>query len=155
LQPGQSATLQFVGTACSVAWLDAIDGGVLNATIDGNKEWSQPTNVPFKLASGESTFMENRKGILNLPFGVHQLEVQATDKPVTLLGAFSYDTRSNQKAQRTLQGIANPGDSITFSASFNATPLVFCSGGLKVLSASATQITFAGDATGSYQIIGE
>jgi len=155
LQPGQSASLQFVGTDCSVAWLDAVDGGVLNVTIDGKKEWSQATNAPFELASGKSTFMENRKGILNLPFGVHQLQVQATDKPVILLGAFSYDTRSNQNTQRTLQGIANPGDSVTFSAPFKATPLVICSGGLKVLSLSSTQITFGGDAAGSYQIIGE
>ena len=155
LQPGQTATLQFVGTACSVAWLDAAGGGVLNATIDGNKVWSQPTNVPFQLASGKSTFMENRKGILHLPFGVHELKVQATAKPVTLLGAFSYDTRANDNAQRTLQGIANPGDTITFSAPFQATPLVLCSGGLKVLSISSAGITFAGDAQGNYQIVGE
>lgn len=155
LQPGQSASLQFVGTACSVAWLDATNGGILNVSIDGNRRWSQPTNVPFQLASGKSTFMENRKGILNLPFGVHQLEVQATEKPVTLLGAFSYDTRANQNAQRTLQGLATPGDTLTFSTPFKATPLVLCSGGLKVLSVSSSQVTFTGDHSGSYQIMGE
>lgn len=155
LQPGQTASLQWVGTDCSVAWMDASNGGILNATVDGKKIWSQPTNVPFQLASGEKVYLENRKGILNLPFGMHQLEVQAINAPVILLGAFSYDTRANQNAQRTLTGMAAPGDSLTFSAPFSATPLIICSGGLKVLTASPNGATFSGDAIGSYQVTGE
>lgn len=156
LQPGQTASLQFVGTACSVAWVDDPKGGVLNAAVDGKKIWSQPTNVPFQLASGKSTFIENRKGILHLPFGVHQLEVTASNAPVILLGAFSYDTRPNHSAQRTLSGIAYPGDTITFSTPFKATPMVICNGGLKIDSVSPTSVTFLnGDEGGNYQIVGE
>jgi len=155
LQPGQSAHLQFIGTACSVAWLDAEKGGAIEATVDGKKAWIQPTNIPFQIASGEKVYMENRKGILHLPFGVHELEVTAKDAPVILLGAFSYDTRANHHAQRNLTGIASPGDSITFATPFKATPLVICNGGIKVLSVTTDKVTFDGDAAGSYQVIGE
>jgi len=155
LQPGQSAHLQFAGTACSVAWVDAQKGGILEASVDGRKIWEHPTNIPFQLASGEKVYMENRKGILHLPFGVHKLQVTAKQAPVILLGAFSYDTRANHDAQRTQTGMAAPGDAVTFTAPFAATPLVICNGGLKVLSVTAEKVTFGGDAAGSYQVIGE
>lgn len=92
LQPGQKAVLKFHGDAVSVAWLDKTNGGKLLAKVDGALKWEQPTDQPFALASGESVLLENRKGILNLPPGEHELEVSAADGPVTLLGAFIYKT---------------------------------------------------------------
>ncbi len=155
LKTGEVARLEWVGTACSVAWLSIPEGGSLVVRIDGTEKVRLKTNEPFVLANGEQLHMENRKGIPGLPFGVHKLEVEAQDGPVTLLGAFSYDTRPNRNAERTLQGVASPGETVVFSANYQATPLIICSGGLKVQEVSREKVSFAGDETGSFQVIGE
>jgi len=92
LQPGQKAVLKFRGDAVSVAWVDKANGGKIQAKVDGVMKWEQATDQPFVLVGGESVLLENRKGILNLAPGEHELEVTAIEKPVTLLGAFVYKT---------------------------------------------------------------
>lgn len=155
LKAGEKTQLEWVGTDCSVAWASAQGGGTLVARVDGDEKLRMKSSEPVPLASGEPIHMENRKGILNLPYGLHRLEVEAQEGPVTLLGAFSYDTRPNRSAERTLQGVASPGDVITFSAPYKATPLVICSGGLKPRSVDREKAIFEGAAPGSYQVIGE
>lgn len=155
LAPGQKASLEWIGTACSVAWLHQPEGGTLVATVDGKELLRRKTGETFALEGGEPLYMEDRGGITGLPFGVHRLEVEAHDHPIALLGAWSYDTRPNRNAERTEYGIATPGQQITFAAPFAATPLVIAHGGLKVEAVSPTAVTFSGESAGSYQVIGE
>jgi hypothetical protein len=155
LAVGATAQLRWVGTDCSVAWAPGAGCGVLVAKIDGQESLREPANVPFTLADGQPAYVEDRRGIRGLPFGVHELEVIARDGPVALLGAFSYDTRANLQGQRELQGWAAPGDRVEFSAPFAATPVVICQGGLEPKSVSREGIVFGGVASGAYRITGE
>ena len=155
LRPGETAAIEWVGTDASLAWRSAPGSGVLVARMDGEERLRQAADQPVVLVSGETIHMENRKGILHLPFGVHQLEVEAVGGPVALLGMFSYDTRANRTAERRLQGLAAPGETVTFSAPYSAKPLVICGGGLKVKSLSKHEVSFTGSEPGSYEIVGE
>lgn len=155
LPPGLPVKLRWVGTDCSVAWAPEPGAGTLVARVDGSERLRERAGVPFTLASGRQAFLENRRGVRGLPYGVHELELEAVGGPVAVLGAFSYDTRANQDGQRILQGLAAPGDRIVFSAAFAAVPIVHCSGGLQVREVSREGITFGGDQTGSYQVTGE
>ena len=74
-----------------------------------------------------------------------------------MLGVFSYDTRANRAAERLLRGTVCPGESVSFCPPFKARPLVFCTGGLRVLpeDVSAVQVKFGGERPGAYEIVGE
>jgi len=157
LRAGQSASIAVVGTDLSVAYVDQDGGGRLVASVDGQPRLEVATNRPFAAASGEALFMENRRGILGLPYGWHILTVTAADGPVSLLGVFTYDTRPNRHAERVERGPARPGETVTFTTPFKARPVILCSGGVKttVDQVSATQVTFAGDAPGFFEAVGE
>lgn len=155
LPPGRAVRLRWVGTDCSVAWGPASGAGTLVAKIDGVERLREPADAPFTLASGEKVYLENRRGVRDLPFGVHELEVEAVGGPVAILGAFSYDTRANRENESGLQGLAAPGDRIVFPAPFKAIPFVICTGGLEVSEVSRHGITFGGGQMGGYQVTGE
>ena len=72
-----------------------------------------------------------------------------------LLGAFSYDTRSNRRQERVLRGTAYPGETLRFSTPFKARPIVLATGGLKIKGVTPTEAQFAGDGPGGYEVIGE
>lgn len=97
LPAGKSLTITAAGTDFSIAWLDQTDGGNLKFEV-GDKGFEQATNLPFKLQSGESLFMENRRGVNGLPYGTYKLTITAVDKPITLFGLFAYDARSAKEA---------------------------------------------------------
>ncbi|HWL52827.1 MAG TPA: hypothetical protein VNQ90_10345 [Chthoniobacteraceae bacterium] len=155
LPPGRKVTLEWIGTAASVAWLHQPEGGTLVATVDGREALRRKTDETFALEGGQPLYMEDRGGILHLPFGVHRLEIEAQERPVALLGAWSYDTRPNRAAERIEYGMATPGQQVSFSAPYAATPLVMANGGLEVAEVSPTGVTFGGNGAGSYQVIGE
>lgn len=152
---GQSVEIELAGTDFSIAYVDRTDGGLLQVEVDGRRLLETATNVPFETASGESVYLENRRGIRGLPFGVHVLRISAAENAVMLLGAFSYDTRPNRRNERVLRGEAYPGETISFSAPFKARPIVLTTGGLKAEAASASAVRFAGDGPGGYEIVGE
>jgi hypothetical protein len=101
--------------------------------------------------------MENRKGMLGLPFGLHRVQIEATGGPVSVLGIFTYDSRSNRKNERRLIGRAVAGETVKFSQPFKARPLVICHGDLlaKTSDVSASQVSFSGKGVATYEIIGE
>jgi hypothetical protein len=156
LKAGQKASLEWIGTDCSVAWLSKDKGGKLSVKIDGAQKRVIPTDEPMVLGSKEVVHMENRAGILNLPYGVHKLEVEALDGSVDLLGLFQYDTRPNLKNQKEIKGMARPGGVISFSEPFRATPLVIPGNGVKIEDVSSHQIKFHQESEpGVFQAIGE
>jgi len=154
---GQSVAIEVVGTDFSVAYLDQPNGGSLEVDIDGQKRLAQPTNVPFEDAAGNNLFMENRKALPRVPFGLHRLRVRATDGRVALLGVFTYDTRSNRSNERRVTGFANPGDTLTLSPAFAARPVVLCTDALQALptDVTTTTIQFSGTGLGGYEVVGE
>jgi hypothetical protein len=154
---GQSVETEVAGTFLSIAYVDRPDGGMMGVEVNGKAILRQPTNVPFRTASGEELMLENRKGIGPLPYGLHSVRVAAINGPAALLGLFSYDTRSNRANERILRGTAHPGETVRFSPAFKAMPLVLCTGGLRVSLAdvSVTQAKFTGDGPGGYEIVGE
>ena len=91
-----AATLEIgaEGTDLSVAYRDQPGGGKLSAAVDGREAWEQPADVPYTDRAGAKYYVENRKGIRNLPFGRHTVTLQARGGPVAVLGLFTYDTRS-------------------------------------------------------------
>ncbi|MBX7207213.1 MAG: SGNH/GDSL hydrolase family protein [Verrucomicrobiaceae bacterium] len=157
LAPETEATTDFVGTDISIAYVDAADGGEIVALVDGQEMLRTATNQPFTDAAGNTLHMENRKGIRGLPYGWHTVQVKAAGKPVRLLGAFVYDTRSNRSAERVERGRAFAGESIRFSAPFKVRPWIVCQGGLQVRlgDASGTSVKFSGGGEGTYEIVGE
>jgi hypothetical protein len=154
---GKSAEVEAVGTFFSVAYVDQAGGGTLLTQVDGSDRLRQPTNVAFRMASGEALMMENRRGIGPVPYGLHVLRVTAVGSPVALLGIFAYDTRSNRSNERVICGTAFPGETVSFNPHFNARPLVLCTGGLRALTPDTTleQVRLTGNSPGRYQIIGE
>jgi hypothetical protein len=154
---GRSVTIELPGTDFSLAYLDQAAGGTLRVAIDGRDTLRQPANVAFTDAGGNPLYMENRRGIRGLPYGLHAIRVTADGGPVALLGIFSYDTRPNRAAERVERGIAHPGETVRFTSPFKARPLVFCTGGLQALSVdiTATGVKFSGKGTGGYEIVGE
>jgi hypothetical protein len=155
LQPGKTLEIDAVCTDISVAYVDQKNGGELKVFVDGKEKLNQPTNIPFVDQEKKSYFMENRKGILNLGFGLHKIKIEAVKAPVKILGIFTYDSRSNRKFERKLTGIAAPGETIEFTLPFKNTPVVICEQGLKPENVTATKVKFTGEKQGMYQIIGE
>jgi len=157
LAPGQSVTLDVVATDLSVAYVDQPEGGTLEVLVDGQARAVLASNEPFSLQGGGELFLENRRGILGLGYGWHQVEVRAQDRPVALLGLFSYDARPNRRSERVLRGFAQPGETVHFTAPFRCRPMVSCTGGLQVRcqDANAAQVTFSGTASGTFEAVGE
>ena len=125
--------------------------------VDGRPALRVSTREPFVAADGRKLLLENRKATGQFPYGMHVLRITASDGPVALLGAFAYDTRSNRAHERVLRGTAGPGESVEFTQPFQARPVVFCTGGLRVEPADLTgaAVRFGGTGPGSYEITGE
>lgn len=157
LAPHTEATTDFVGTDLSMAYVDAADGGEVVVLVDGQDVLHIATNQPFTDAGNKPLYMENRRGIRGLAYGWHRVQVKAGDKPVQLLGAFTYDTRANRQAERVERGRAFAGESIRFSAPFKTRPWVVCQGGLQASldDVRVDGVTFTGTGEGSYEVIGE
>ena len=96
--------------------------------------------------------MENRKGIIGLPYGVHEITVKAEKAPVKLMGVYSYDLRSNRNSERVVRGFSNGGEYL-FEPQFKATPIIRCYGDLKLIKATCEKAVFSGK--GSFDAIGE
>lgn len=157
LQPGQAFTVNVLCSDLSVAYVDAAEGGMLRVLVDGVEKLVQATNVPFVDLDQKQHFLENRKGILGLGFGWHTVRLEATDRPVAVLGVYAYDARSNANQERRLVGEAFAGETISFTAPFRNRPWVSCSGGLTVSPEQVTagQVTFGGTGRGTYEVVGE
>ena len=151
---GQAVEIELAGTDFSVAYADREDGGTLEVEVDGRRMLETATNVSYVTAAGESVYLENRRGVRALAFGVHSLRIAAVERSVALLGVFSYDTRANRRHERIVRGTAYPGETLKFSTPFKARPIVLTTGGLKAARASAAEVEFTGDA-GGYEIVGE
>lgn len=154
LKPGESAAITLPATDLSVAYLDRKEAGTLAVSVDGAPAFSVSTAVPFKAQDGKDYYLENRKGIRCLPYGMHTVTVTAKDGPVALLGIFSYDNRPNRDAERRVDGIGGPGERVAFVPPFKAVPIVHLSGGLTLKSVSREAAVFAG-APGTFTAIGE
>lgn len=156
LEPGKSVEIEVVCTDLSVAYVDAPKGGILNVEIDGRLKLSQQANLAFVDSDKKDCFLENRKGILNLGFGLHKVRLEAKEMPVAVLGIFTYDSRSNSDSERRLTGLASGGEVIEFTLPYKARPLVICSGGLTVKQEDIfnTKVKFSGT-SGRYECIGE
>ncbi|MFH1761967.1 MAG: hypothetical protein ABIA63_12785, partial [bacterium] len=77
LEPGESIEIQTVCTDISVAYMDMVNGGNMRVIIDGREKLVQPANIPFVDIEKNNHFMENRRGILNLGFGLHLIKIEA------------------------------------------------------------------------------
>ena len=152
LQPGESCQVKLIGNGFSAAWVDTEKGGLLQVSVDGKKVFEQVTNVPYVTLTKEKLFMENRKGIQGLPFGEHIITLKALKAPVTVMGVFSYDMRSNTKTQRVVHGVACDSEFL-FEPAFKAVPVMQCSGTLKVKSITPQKAVFTG--TGHFAATGE
>lgn len=152
LQPGQSTTLRAVGNAFAVAWVDAEKGGTLTLEIDGKKIFAVPTDTPYTFIDKSTMFMENRKGITLVPYGIHQITIRAEKAPVKLMGVYSYDTRANRSSERIIRNFSCGGE-YTFVPGFKATPVISCSGNLKLVSATPEKAVFSG--SGLFEAVGE
>jgi hypothetical protein len=157
LPPGAALEIEAVCTDLSVAYVDAPAGGKLRVTVDGVERLVQPADVPFVDIEKKENYIENRKGVRRLPFGMHAVRIETLDAPVAVLGLFTYDSRSNRRMERRLTGLAAPGETIPFTLPFKAAPVVLCSGGLAIKPADIrpTQVTFSGTGVGTYEIVGE
>jgi hypothetical protein len=90
---GESIFLDVAGTGFSIAYVDTEKGGELKVFVDDKEKFQSPANIPFKFINGDKWFMENRKGINNLPYGLHKIRIKAVKQPVNVLGVFVYDSR--------------------------------------------------------------
>jgi len=129
----------------------------LKVLVDERPQLNQQTNIPYVDCTGKEHYMENRRGILGLRYGLHTVRLEAIERPVTVLGVFAYDSRSNRHGERRLVGYASAGETVTFSPAFAARPVVVCHDGLaaKPEDITASQVTFSGEATGTYEIVGQ
>ena len=157
LPAGSFVEIDLSGTDFSVAFADQPGGGTLKVDADGQEALSYSTSTPFLMAGGTREFMENRRGIRDLAYGLHTLRVRAVGGPVALLGVFSYDTRANRSHERVERGNAEPGEEVVFPAPFRARPIVRCSGGLQIQPDRIfpDRVRFGGSAPGTYEIVGE
>jgi hypothetical protein len=157
LQPGKTLAIEVVATDVSLAYVDEKDGGGLNVRVDGEEKLVIEADKPYVTVDKRTFYLENRKGILGLPYGLHRVEVEAVDKPVRVLGLFAYDSRPNRAAERVLRGFAAAGETVTFSAPFRARPLVRCGGGLTARPEDITprSVTFSGQGQGWFEVVGE
>ncbi len=78
-------------------------------------------------------------------------------RTVGALGVFTYDSRSNEKSQRRWTGFAAAGETVRFTRPFKTRPIVFCHGELavKIEDVTATEVTFSGEGSGGFEVIGE
>jgi hypothetical protein len=152
LNPGESCSVDLVGSAFAVTWVDTPKGGTLQAAIDGKNCFEVSANQPFVMQNKEKLFIENRKGICGIPYGSHTITLKAVKAPVTIMGVYAYDNRSNTNWQRCISGTAN-NSVFTFSPAFKATPLISCSGTLQVKSVNREQVSFSG--VGTFTATGE
>jgi len=131
--------------------------GALRVLVDGEERLAQVAAEPFTDVEGNQHYLENRKGILGLGFGLHRVRLEAVEAPVSVLGLFTYDSRPNLQFERRLTGRASAGETVAFSPPFRARPVVICHDGLSVSTDSITpsQVTFRGEGSGIYQVIGE
>jgi hypothetical protein len=154
---GNAVEIDVVCTDVSVAYADTADGGDLRVLVDGVEKLLQPSNAAFVDIEGRAQFMENRKGILGLGFGLHTVRVEAVRADVAVLGIFAYDARSNRAMERRLVGHAVPGEKLAFSLPFRARPVVLAHGGPEARPEDVTRtgVVFSGRAAGMYEIVGE
>ena len=152
LQPGESCQITLPGNAFAVTWVDTEKGGSLSAEINGNKCFEVPANVPFVMQNKEKLYMENRKGIQGLPFGLHTITLKAAKAPVLLMGVYAYDTRSNSAWKRVVYGAADNSE-FKFEPAFKAVPLIDCRGTLKLKSVTCEKALFSG--AGTFTAAGE
>lgn len=157
LSAGETVDIDVVGADLSIAYVDAPDNGILRVTVDGSERLEQMANQAFTNAMGQVFYMENRKGIRGLGYGLHTLHVQAVKGPAQVLGVFVYDSRANRSMERRLTGWAAAGERLTFSPLFRARPVVICGDGLRVEPAAIRPdcVTFSGSGPGWYEIVGE
>ena len=157
LAPGTTMTIDAVCTDVSVAYADRPNGGALKVLIDDCLRLSQATSDSYLDRAGKKHYLENRKGILGLPYGLHTIRLEAVDRDVVVLGIFTYDSRSNRQNERRLLGYACPGETLVFTAPFAARPIVVCHEGLRVKAKDITplQVTFSGETAGTYEVVGE
>ena len=157
LPPGKAITIDAVLTDVSVAYADRPDGGILRVLVDNQPRLNQEANIPYVDQTGKKHYMENRKGILGLPYGLHAIQIEAINHPVSVLGIFTYDSRSNRRHERRLVGYAAAGETLTFSPPFAARPIVICHEGLRAKPEDITpsRVTFSGEATGTFEVIGQ
>ncbi|OGV49510.1 MAG: hypothetical protein A2017_22015 [Lentisphaerae bacterium GWF2_44_16] len=157
LKPGESIEINAVCTDISAAYLDSQDGGDMKVLVDGKEKLLQPTNIPFTDIEKKTQFIENRKGIRGLPYGMHTIRIEAVKAPVTVLGLFTYDSRPNRDFERRLTGLASAGETLTFSLPFKARPMIISNGELRaeIENTSPEKVTFSGKGNGSFEVIGE
>ncbi len=157
LKPGENIEIDVVSTDISVAYIDTSQGGDIKVFVEGVERLVHPANVPFVDIEENSSYIENKKGILNLGYGLHQVKIGAAKRPVNILGLYTYDSRPNRNLERRLAGFAVAGETINFTLPFNARPLVMCGNGLQVKTEdiSAVKVTFSGIGQGTFEAIGE
>jgi hypothetical protein len=162
LQPGESLSIWAAGTDLGLAYVDDPRGGKLQVTVESvgqallPAQTTIPANVPYKDSTGKEIFMENRRGLRHLGYGLHKVTVAAVEGPVAVLGLFCYDTRSGDTGRR-VTGLAAPGQTIRFTPPFKVRPVVLGLGGLTVRpeDITSTQVKFGGTAAGTFEAIGE
>lgn len=156
LKPGQSIEIEVVCTDISVAYVDNPKSGILNVFVNDKLKLSQPADQAFVGRDNKSSYLENRKGILDLGFGLHKVRMEAKESPVAVLGIFTYDSRSNHDSERRMTGMASGGEVVEFTLPFKNRPLVICSGGLSVENSDIanTEVKFSGS-SGMFEVIGE
>ncbi|MHB9138111.1 MAG: SGNH/GDSL hydrolase family protein, partial [Victivallaceae bacterium] len=143
---GESIQIETAATDISIAYADSENGGNMNVYADDKLRLAVPANIKYAFINNESQYLENRKGINGLPFGLHLVKIEATGKPVAVLGIFAYDSRPNSDFSRQFTGMAAAGQTVEFSVPFKARPAIFCSGNLQVKSSEITPsaVTFSG-----------
>lgn len=154
--PGQAVELTAAATDFSIAYVDHVNGGTLAVLVDGQEQLRTATDVPFADQDGRLHFMENRRGIRGLPFGLHTVRITAEGNPVRLLGVYTYDTRANLQRERRVAGLAAAGETVVFEPPFRARPVILCTDGLQAPADAIRpeSATFAGQA-GTFLAIGE
>jgi hypothetical protein len=157
LMPGGAFEIDVVATDVAVAWVDAPAGGTLRVTVDGVERLVQPGNRPFVDRQKKEWFIENRKGVLGLGFGLHRVRLEALEAPVAVLGVTTYDSRSNRASERRVIGRAAPGETVVFTPAFKAPPVVLCGAGLRALRETLTpeRVSFTGELPGVFEAVGE
>ncbi|NPV47015.1 MAG: hypothetical protein HPY69_08645 [Armatimonadetes bacterium] len=157
LATGPALQVDVVGTDLAVAWVDAPDGGSFRLLVDGQERLQVTANVPYQDASGQRHYLENRRAVRGLPYGVHRVRIEPLTGAVAILGLFAYDSRPSDEATRELTGLAAPGDVVQFTPPFRARPLIICTGGLELERDGVTpgQVIFGGAGPGQYRVVGE
>ncbi|MFA7160306.1 MAG: SGNH/GDSL hydrolase family protein [Kiritimatiellia bacterium] len=157
LKPGQVMEIEVIAADISIAYVNRPEAGALKITVDGAEKATIPADQPFTDIATNKLYLENRKGITGLGYGLHTVRLEAAGKPVDVLGIFTYDSRPNQLSERRLRGFAAPGDIVAITAPFRVRPLVFCQPPLAVdpQDIRADRVTFSGKGPGIYEVIGE